>query len=212
VRAAALVGLALSFQVGEAIAIHPHYLAYFNRLAGGPRQGYRHLVDSSLDWGQDLPGLSRWLETNAAGTPVHLSYFGSGDPEHYAIEAELLPCYFYYRETPDTRPLRPGIYCISATMLQGVFNPHHGPWSERHEELYRAHQRVIQAFRASEGNARAQQELLQQVSWDDVARGFELLRFERLCSALRRREPDDHVGYSILIYRLSEEELRDALG
>ena len=46
----------------ESIAIRPHYLAYFNVLAGGPESGYRHLVDSSLDWGQDLPGLKRWLQ------------------------------------------------------------------------------------------------------------------------------------------------------
>jgi len=33
--------------------IHPHYLAYFNGLAGGPEQGWRFLIDSNLDWGQD---------------------------------------------------------------------------------------------------------------------------------------------------------------
>jgi hypothetical protein len=35
-----------------ALGIHPHYLAYFNRLARGPEQGYQHLADSSLDWGR----------------------------------------------------------------------------------------------------------------------------------------------------------------
>jgi hypothetical protein len=34
-------------------AIHPHYLAYFNEIAGGPDQGWRWLIDSNLDWGQD---------------------------------------------------------------------------------------------------------------------------------------------------------------
>ncbi len=33
--------------------IHPHYLAYFNELAGGPANGWRWLIDSNLDWGQD---------------------------------------------------------------------------------------------------------------------------------------------------------------
>jgi len=31
------------------------------RLAGGPASGYRYLVDSNLDWGQDLKGLASWL-------------------------------------------------------------------------------------------------------------------------------------------------------
>ena len=46
----------------RAARVHPHYLAYFNEPAGGPRDGYRRLVDSSLDWGQDLTGLSDWME------------------------------------------------------------------------------------------------------------------------------------------------------
>jgi len=40
---------------------------------------------------------------------------------------------------------------------------------------------------------------------------FEHLRFARLCAFLRRREPDDNVGYSILIYRLSDQDVREAL-
>jgi hypothetical protein len=32
---------------------HPYYLPYFNELIGGPANGYRWLIDSNLDWGQD---------------------------------------------------------------------------------------------------------------------------------------------------------------
>ena len=46
---------------------------------------------------------------------------------------------------------------------------------------------------------------------DTVLRAFEELRFSRLCMYLRQREPDDHVGYSILIYRLTDEDLAEAL-
>ena len=49
--------LTIGWLAWESLAIYPHYLSYFNELAGGPRHGYRYLVDSSLDWGQDLPGL-----------------------------------------------------------------------------------------------------------------------------------------------------------
>ena len=40
---------------------------------------------------------------------------------------------------------------------------------------------------------------------------YELLRFSRLTSYLRHREPDDQVGYSILIYRLTDAEITSAL-
>ena len=58
------------------MGIAPHYLSYFNSFCGGPSEGYRYLVDSSLDWGQDLPlappgaggpGLSaRWPSATSA--------------------------------------------------------------------------------------------------------------------------------------------------
>ena len=48
--------------------------------------------------------------------------------------------------------------------------------------------------------------------WMRYLKGYEVLRFERLCSYLSQREPDDEVGYSILIYRLSDSDLSAALG
>jgi hypothetical protein len=65
----------------------PNYLAYFNSLAGGPAHAYRHLVDSSLDWGQDLPGVQRYLERHKVTGPVYLSYFGIGSPNYYLSPA-----------------------------------------------------------------------------------------------------------------------------
>jgi hypothetical protein len=62
------------------VRIHPHHLSYFNELAGGPDAGHRHLLDSNLDWGQDLHALSAWLERDRPGEPVGLAYFGSVDP------------------------------------------------------------------------------------------------------------------------------------
>ncbi len=56
----------LAFSAAEAIWIWPDYLAYFNLLAGGPSNGYRHLIDSSLDWGQDLKPLKGWLDAHPA--------------------------------------------------------------------------------------------------------------------------------------------------
>jgi len=45
----------------------------------------------------------------------------------------------------------------------------------------------------------------------EAFRMFRVLRFARLCSCLRQREPDDQVGYSILIYRLSDLDVASAV-
>lgn len=35
------------------VRVHPHYLSYFNAFAGGSANGYRWLLDSNFDWGQN---------------------------------------------------------------------------------------------------------------------------------------------------------------
>jgi hypothetical protein len=128
---AALVGVLAAWHLGAALWIHPHYLAYFNELAGGPGRGYRILVDSSLDWGQDLRGLKPYME--AHGIPrVKLSYFGTADPAYYGIACDLLPGYLPLpREV--VRTFAPGdVLAISATNLQGVYlDPADRPMMER---------------------------------------------------------------------------------
>jgi hypothetical protein len=49
---AAVVAL-LAWNASASWRFHPHYLAYFNELVGGPAGGYRWLVDSNLDGEQD---------------------------------------------------------------------------------------------------------------------------------------------------------------
>ena len=48
----ALIVLLLWYGVDSLMA-HPYYIAYFNELAGGSKNGYKYLADSNLDWGQD---------------------------------------------------------------------------------------------------------------------------------------------------------------
>jgi hypothetical protein len=73
-----------------ALRHHPHHLAYFNELAGGPAGGDRYLVDSNLDWGQDLLGLQAWMKRNRPGETVGLAYFGNVDPAILAAEGRPL--------------------------------------------------------------------------------------------------------------------------
>ena len=101
--------------------VHPHYLAYFNELAGGPDGGYRYLVDSNLDWGQDLKGVKPWMDRSGV-SQVKLSYFGTADPEYYRIPCELLPGQMLPPPREVVREVRPGdVIAVSATNLQGVY-------------------------------------------------------------------------------------------
>ena len=114
----------LAWHVGESVTIRPNYLAYFNQLAGGPSQGYKHLADSSLDWGQDLPALKQWLDGEGlqrrARASVYLSYFGTARPEYYGIQATLLAGFIDRRPPQPPAPLGAGVYCISATVLDVI--------------------------------------------------------------------------------------------
>jgi hypothetical protein len=94
----------------EFIRITPTYLAYFNQLIGGPANGYQYVVDSNLDWGQDLKRLRDFVEKNNI-KKIKVDYFGGGDARYYLGD----------RFEPMNRDLAPqkGWIAISATFLQG---------------------------------------------------------------------------------------------
>ncbi len=67
---AVLTLLCVAGSVTSSLRNHPHSLAYFNEVAGGPENGWRHMLGSNLDWGQDLLFLKEWLGSHAITTPV----------------------------------------------------------------------------------------------------------------------------------------------
>ncbi len=106
------------------LRIAPDFLAYFNSFAGGADEGWRALVDSNLDWGQDLQGLADWVEESET-EEIWLSYFGEARPDYYGIPYRGLNSFPPRLVHPDVNPLypsdpAPGTYAISATNLQGV--------------------------------------------------------------------------------------------
>jgi hypothetical protein len=56
---------------------YPDWLAYFNPLAGAHPEHV--LVDSNLDWGQDLYRLRDTLVLNGITDSVYVAYFGTAD-------------------------------------------------------------------------------------------------------------------------------------
>ncbi len=77
-----LLATFLSWYLIENISIYPYYLTYFNQAAGGPSGGYRYVVDSNIDWGQDLNRLAQWMDKNKIDK-INLDYFGWADPGFY---------------------------------------------------------------------------------------------------------------------------------
>jgi len=216
--AAALVLAALGAQLVDSLAVRPHYLAYFSPLAGGPSQGWRHLVDSSLDWGQDLPGLAERLaqERSSPSPPaeVYLSYFGTGSPDAEGLVAKHLPFVPDRIRRVETYPLGAGLYCLSATMLQNVYTPIKPPWSAQDEAQWQAARADVERLEAAQADPAAFDALLAErgeAAWNRRLGEYEQLRFARLCAWLRRREPDAQVGHSILLYRLSADDATAAV-
>ena len=103
------------------LAVAPHFLTFFNEIAGGARQGWRYLADSNTDWGQGYKALARFQETKGIDS-VHLSAFIFYDPAIYGVNyTALTPL---GGDTPAVFPARfappPGHYAISTTPLNGI--------------------------------------------------------------------------------------------
>ena len=148
----ATVGALLAWSLLETALVHPHHLAYFNELAGGSLHGHRLLVDSSYEWGEDLPQVREWLAErekklkDKPPVPVYFSYFGCADLEHYGLKnisnpeggGNMIQLPSFY----DQRPIRPydlgaGTYLISATMLKSLYGGRTmGPWRPSYEQAY----------------------------------------------------------------------------
>lgn len=111
------------------VTVHPHPLSYANEIAGGPKNLYRLLGDSNVDWGQDLPALKAVMEREKI-PKVRLSYFGSDDPASYGIGYEALPSvglrpepnepWWFEKDYKEEVDLTPGVYAISANNLNGL--------------------------------------------------------------------------------------------
>ncbi|MBU2573845.1 MAG: hypothetical protein KKH28_07215 [Elusimicrobia bacterium] len=121
----------------------PYYLEYFNELAGGPKNGYKYLVDSNLDWGQGIKPLGSYLKERG-NPPVILSYFGVAKPEYYGIKYFPLKGGLANVEIngtgEDLCALKRPLLAVSATNLQGVYFPDRGvfDWLKKRKPLFTA--------------------------------------------------------------------------
>jgi len=135
----AILAVLMGWYALGSVLVYPHFLAYFNELAGGPEGGWRYLADSNIDWGQDAVLLQRYLDAQGVDR-IKLAWFGESRPEYYGVDYEPLPAWPPNRENVTARTFSPvapapGVYAISATNLQGVLLDDHDTYAWfRHRE------------------------------------------------------------------------------
>ena len=128
----------LLWSVGSSLWVYPHSISYFNELAvvlptpkdveypsppetskglkgsiirlldAGSLNGPRHLLDSNIDWGQDIFYLERWCQANPNVTEIKVACWGS-----YPLEATKIPS----KGMPPANDPQPGWHALSVNYL-----------------------------------------------------------------------------------------------
>ncbi|MCG2687025.1 glycosyltransferase family 39 protein, partial [Candidatus Parcubacteria bacterium] len=141
----AFIGGLLVWQLVSVLTIYPSFLSYFNELIGGPENGYRYMVDTDVEWGQDVKRLSKWVESNGIEQIAVPSRFIVKWEETKKMVNYSVPSrrnYQYYLDSrykylpPDTRTK--GWVAIPARLLQwGTAKPanRHGWFSDSYNWL-----------------------------------------------------------------------------
>lgn len=120
-----LVAVFLGWAIGSYLRVHPHSIAYFNELAGGPENGHRHLLGSNIDWGQDLFRLKQWLDEHPEAQPLGLAYSNHIDPRLAGVQFEM-PLRGLSGELPAdpeeslSYGPKPGYFAVSVRLLYGA--------------------------------------------------------------------------------------------
>jgi 4-amino-4-deoxy-L-arabinose transferase-like glycosyltransferase len=108
-----LVLVLFAWQAYSVISVYPNFLSYFNELVGGPANAYKYVVDSNLDWGQDMKRLANWTAENNINA-IYVDYFGGTDPVYYLGDK-----FKQWHSDYDPSQMPPGSYlAVSATFLQ----------------------------------------------------------------------------------------------
>lgn len=114
--------LSVAWTAVGTLRLFPHQEAFFNEIAGGPANGADWLVDSNIDWGQDLILLQELLAERGIDD-VYLGYFGTALPERYGISYHPLPGFLRQVGGPEIDAFNPytplpGWYALSETSLK----------------------------------------------------------------------------------------------
>lgn len=104
-----VVAVLLAWACIATIVAFPHYLSYFNEIAGGTDRGYLYAVDSNYDWGQDLNRLRDYVQKNRIGH-IAVEYFGGGSPRYTLGDI--------FEPWNSAKGAPTGFFAVSLTFLQ----------------------------------------------------------------------------------------------
>jgi hypothetical protein len=118
------IGVLIAWQVIGTLRYYPYYLTFFNEVVGGPDRGRYLLIDSNLDWGQDLPALKQYVDDHHIDQ-IKFSYSGATPPEVYGLKTYALPPVYpamrdqgsWWLHTFYPADPAPGWYAISVNPL-----------------------------------------------------------------------------------------------
>lgn len=203
-RLALAICLLLTWHVAEAVRGFPDYISYFNQTVR-PSQAYKYVVDSNLDWGQELPALAKWIATrrtlDVTRQPIYFFYVGTDSPERFDVDA--INFFDHLRINISPRPFEPGIFCISTYAIYGGTVPR---WNDESEQTYRwlLEQLGSQQTIAEAGGF----ESATVQGWCDELGRLQMLRF---MAYLRAREPEDTIKQAFQVFYFNERDLHAAL-
>jgi hypothetical protein len=129
-----IISILLFWSIFSSLWVYPHSISYFNELAAilptpnephspqepegtpfivsllnaGSRNGGRHLLDSNIDWGQDICYLEKWCLQHPEVTKINTAIYGS-----YPLEQTKIPSHGILTENN----LQPGWYALSVNYL-----------------------------------------------------------------------------------------------
>lgn len=115
-----IVGVLILFMIYSTLSYFPSYIGYFNE-AVPKNDRYKYLVDSSLDWGQDMLRLKKYVDDNNIKN-IKVDYFGGSMRSYYLPNS--IPWHSSYGPTT-------GWLAISATFYQSskLYGEKEGKWS-----------------------------------------------------------------------------------
>lgn len=112
----ALFILLSSWYISSTITVYPNYISYFNEFIGGPKNGYKYLNDSNIEWGHDLKRLKKFVDKNPDTMIVYPWRQGNAALEYYGIKSENN--IFHQIDQKENWWTKPqGIYAVSSHFL-----------------------------------------------------------------------------------------------
>jgi len=112
-----IVGILFIFLLFDSVRGGSGSISYFSYLTGGGSNGFKHLADSNLDWGQEFYILRDYVEKNKISNLI-IGISSGEDPKYANIKSQPLINY-----TCDTLPAGSTVIA-SANYVVGFFGPY----------------------------------------------------------------------------------------